>query len=290
MAVEKVVDKVNCPYCAESTRVIETRSPEPGRVARRRTCQACGSRFATTERISPDNLKVRKRSGSVEPFSRQKIARSILKAASGHTLLPAAVDAFVDRVVDRATPETSGLPIRAQDIGALVLECLNDNTDSVDVVRIRYAMVFLGRLGSLSAFRDVSDFEGWLEENYPPYDSPDLTTPGQIWVVKRDGKREPFELAKLERSVGVAAKGRGDDQAVRALATYVGHRVSVDLQGQSLVGTQQIAASVLRELMVRDKIAYLRYASITKRYTNSADFISEVRALAAIGATGETST
>lgn len=271
---------MQCPFCRDgSTRVTETRKPDPGTVQRRRLCPKCGQKFVTTERIATNEVQVQKRSGALERFSRQKIARSIIKAGSGQHLLPAVVDAFVERVVDQLATPADGAPIPTKDIGNLVLQSLDDNTDLTDVVRIRFAMVFLGRLGTPSAFADAREFKVWLEATYPHI--ADLMNNGidDVVVVKRNGKREPFDIKKLERSVGIAAKGRGNDETVRAFATEVGKRVLSDLTGQGIISSQQMAASALRELRAKDAIAYLRYASITKRYTDAADFLRETIAL-----------
>lgn len=271
---------VKCPYCREGeTRVTETRKPDPGTVQRRRLCPVCDQRFVTTERIATHEVQVRKRSGELEPFNRQKITRSIIKAGSGQHLLPAVVDAFVERVVDQLAPPADGAPIPTKEIGNLVLQSLDDNTDLTDVVRIRFAMVFLGRLGTPSAFEDAREFKVWLEANYPHVTDLMEGNVDDVIVVKRNGKREPFDIKKLERSVGIAAKGRGDDAQVRQFATDVGKEVLADLTGQAIIASQQMAASVLRELRTVDAVAYLRYASITKRYTEAADFLRETRAL-----------
>jgi transcriptional repressor NrdR len=270
-----------CPYCRNSeTRVIETRKPDLGTVKRRRVCPDCGRRFVTTERIATHEIQVRKRSGDLEPFARQKIARSIIKAGSGQHLLPAVVDAFVERVVDQLAPPTDGVPISTQEIGNLVLQSLDDNTNSTDVVRVRFAMVFLGRLDRQSAFADAHGLKLWLESNYPQLAELVDTGFDDVVVIKRNGQRESFDLNKLERSVGIAAKGRGTDQDVHAFATHVGEQVLADLSSQSIISSQQIAASVLHQLLARDEIAYLRYASITKRYASVLDFFREASFLA----------
>lgn len=271
---------MKCPNCRDGeTRVTETRKPDPGTVQRRRLCPACDYKFLTTERMATHELQVRKRSGELEPFKRQKIARSIIKAGSGQHLLPAVVDAFVERVVDQLAPPVDGTPIQTKEIGNLVLQSLDDNTDLTDVVRIRFAMVFLGRLGTPSSFEDARGFKVWLEANYPHVADLVKGSVEGVIVVKRNGKREPFDINKLERSVGIAAKGRGDDAEVRRFATDVGKEVLTDLTGQAIITSQQMAASVLRELRTVDSVAFLRYASITKRYTEAADFLLETSAL-----------
>jgi hypothetical protein len=68
-------------------------------------------------------------------------------------------------------------------------------------------------------FRKLKDFLDWLLE----YGEPRIAEPGSTssTVIKRNGRREPCELEKLTKGVGIAAKGRGTDAEVRNLATKV---------------------------------------------------------------------
>lgn len=273
---------MDCPFCAhEDTRVADSRKPTAGRVVRKRVCTACGARFKTTEHLSTDDLQVRKRDGSIEPFHRAKITNGITKAASGQALPPGVVDAFVDRVLDHIAPELPGLPVDSRLIGQLVLENLCDDSHETDVARVRFAMVFLGkRRSGGGGFKDASDVLTWLDENYPDGETDTDYRGLPMEVIKRDGRREEFILKKkLERSIGVAAKGRGDDERVHALATLVGAQVVEELRGQAIVSSQQIADQVLHALLGIDDIAYLRYASITKRYRSRWDLRTEIAAI-----------
>src|SRR5690625_3501843 len=75
-------DTVHCPFCRHpDSRVVDSRTAEDGSaIRRRRQCPECGRRFTTIESTS---LSVMKRSGVVEPFSRDKIISGVRKACQG---------------------------------------------------------------------------------------------------------------------------------------------------------------------------------------------------------------
>ena len=73
---------MNCPKCGDdTTKVVETRSAKAG-VRRRRRCKVCDFQFATSERFGISGISVTKKSGKVEPFSREKLRKGIAKANS----------------------------------------------------------------------------------------------------------------------------------------------------------------------------------------------------------------
>ena len=63
---------MHCPFCRHNdTRVLDSRVAEDGTsIRRRRQCPQCERRFTTLEQMQ---LVVVKRSGVVEPFSREKV-------------------------------------------------------------------------------------------------------------------------------------------------------------------------------------------------------------------------
>lgn len=71
---------MHCPFCRHpDSRVIDSRTSDDGlSIRRRRQCPECGRRFSTSETAS---LNVIKRSGVVEPFSRDKVVAGVRKAA-----------------------------------------------------------------------------------------------------------------------------------------------------------------------------------------------------------------
>jgi transcriptional repressor NrdR len=267
-----------CPSCGHETKVVDSRIDQLGR-ARRRRCPACGHPFSTVERVATEHLMVRKRDGRLEPFSRTKLVRGITLAARPYPLAPADINAFIDRVVQKLEPGAFGLPITSSEIGRMVLQELQDSRAVTDFVRIRYALVFLGRTTRTSGgFQGLRDFLDWLEDTYGPPAIADL--PNTPWrVVKRDGRVEPFQVSKLERGIRIVLKGRGTEREVNERAASIAKHVVDELKGQAIVTAQQIAGEVLKPLRKNDAMAYLRYASVAKRYRSTEDFWIESRAV-----------
>lgn len=268
-----------CPSCGdENTRVIDSRPDTLGR-ARQRRCMACGQRFSTVERVAIEDLMVRKRDGHLEPFSRAKLVWGVTRAARLYALPPADINAFIDRVVQKLQPGGQGLPIPSYEIGQTVLQELRDSRSITDVARIRYALVFLGRTTRASGgFQGLRDFLNWLHDTYGPLAATD--PPDTPWrVVKRDGHIEPFQLAKLEHGIRVVLRGRGTEREVNDRAAAIAYQVMQELQGQALVTAQQVAGEILKRLRKVDAMAYLRYASVAKRYRSVDDFWMEAHAL-----------
>ena len=71
-----------CPYCGfDESNVLESREAEDGKATRRRReCVKCSKRFTTYERVENITLKVIKKTGKVEDYSRDKLERCLEKA------------------------------------------------------------------------------------------------------------------------------------------------------------------------------------------------------------------
>jgi transcriptional repressor NrdR len=269
---------VNCPTCGASGRhdVKDTRPTVEGGIVRRRVCGTCGSRFKTVEAVAQQDLAVQKDDGSVVRFSEESIRRGIRKAA----ILTSPASRFEGKLeqavaaVTRAVRRRSSATVDSRTIGSLVLKELR----RVDpATHIRFALVHLGRRDQQSheGWSDVNDVRAWLLETYPDlqYYRPPK---GLAEVVKKDGSRVSFDAKKLERSIGVASKGRGQSDAdVQRFASDVARAVERSLGDQPLVTSGQIAAEILHALRKRDHVAFLRYASTAKGYVSAEDYEAE---------------
>lgn len=136
-----------CPFCRHSdSRVIDSRTADDGlSIRRRRQCPECGGRFSTTETAS---LSVIKRSGVVEPFSREKIVSGVRKACQGRPVTDADL-AVLAQQVEEAIRATGVSQIDANEIGLSILPPLK-NLD--EVAYLRFASVYQG-------FESLDDFE-----------------------------------------------------------------------------------------------------------------------------------
>jgi transcriptional repressor NrdR len=103
--------------------------------------------------------------------------------------------------------------------------------------------------------------------------------PISLFVVKRDGRREPFKREKLAQGVQLACAKRPVSQEV--IETLVG-QVESDLyaMGKAEIESNVIGAMVMDELRTLDDVAYVRFASVYRRFEDVealAEEISEFR-------------
>lgn len=86
-------------------------------------------------------------------------------------------------------------------------------------------------------------------------------------VVKKDGRRQEFDPAKLRQKLRVALTKRpvGEAQIDALIA-----RVEADLMslGTAEVSTEQVGEAVLKELKDLDEVAYIRFASVYRQFTD----------------------
>lgn len=142
---------MHCPFCRHpDSRVVDTRSSDDGlSIRRRRQCPRCERRFTTTESAS---LLVVKRSGVVEPFSRDKVIEGVKKACQGRPVTDADL-ATVAQSVEEAIRATGVSQIDANDIGLAVLPPLRELDE---VAYLRFASVY-------QAFESLEDFESAID-------------------------------------------------------------------------------------------------------------------------------
>ncbi len=89
-------------------------------------------------------------------------------------------------------------------------------------------------------------------------------------VLKKDGKREPFDRAKLERAVGHACRKR-DIDAARIGQLVSGIQRQLETRGDD-VTTDDIGQAVMDGLKGLDHVAYIRFASVYKDFSEAGDF------------------
>jgi transcriptional repressor NrdR len=91
-----------------------------------------------------------------------------------------------------------------------------------------------------------------------------------LTVIKKDGKREPFDRSKLERAIGHACRKR-DISADRIDRLVSGVQRQLETRGDE-VASAQIGEAVMAGLKTLDHVAYIRFASIYKDFTDPGDF------------------
>lgn len=143
---------MHCPFCRHpDSRVIDSRTSDDGlSIRRRRQCPECGRRFSTTETAS---LTVIKRSGVVEPFSREKVVSGVRKACQGRPVTDSDL-ALLAQQVEESVRSTGQAQLDANDIGLAVLPHLRKLDE---VAYLRFASVY-------QAFESLEDFDSAIAE------------------------------------------------------------------------------------------------------------------------------
>jgi len=93
----------------------------------------------------------------------------------------------------------------------------------------------------------------------------------EVAVVKSGGRREAFDRSKIEQSVALACRKRGLAQE-RIDQLVSGIQRQVEIAGESEVPSARIGAMVMEGLRQLDSVAYIRFASVYRDFSEARDF------------------
>ena len=90
-------------------------------------------------------------------------------------------------------------------------------------------------------------------------------------VIKRNGKKTPFDRDKLSKSMLMALRKRqiDDDAIERALNGIVRQ---LESNGENDINSKLIGELVMNALAQIDNVAYIRYASVYRNFREASDF------------------
>ena len=93
----------------------------------------------------------------------------------------------------------------------------------------------------------------------------------ELTVVKSEGRREPFDRVKLERSLAIALRKRPVmPERVDKLLSSIQRQL--ETSGESEVTSNIIGEKVMEGLKALDTVAYIRFASVYKDFAEARDF------------------
>jgi transcriptional repressor NrdR len=93
----------------------------------------------------------------------------------------------------------------------------------------------------------------------------------ELTVLKSEGRREPFDREKLDRSVAIACRKRQID-ATKIEKLVSGIQRQLETLGDSEVESAKIGEYVMEGLKGLDTVAYIRFASVYKEFAEAKDF------------------
>jgi transcriptional repressor NrdR len=93
----------------------------------------------------------------------------------------------------------------------------------------------------------------------------------ELTVVKSANRREPFDRTKLERSIEIACRKRpvSPDRIDRLVSSI---QRQMETSGESEMASARIGEMVMEGLKALDPVAYIRFASVYKDFTEARDF------------------
>ena len=99
-------------------------------------------------------------------------------------------------------------------------------------------------------------------------------------VVKRDGRREPFDRTKLEKGIQRALEKRPvSTSMVDQIVNEIEDEAYTKGKATREISTTELGELVLQRLHAVDKVAYIRFASVYKHFNNLDEFINDVNKL-----------
>lgn len=128
---------MQCPFCRHhDTRVLDSRAADDGTaIRRRRQCLECERRFTTVEQVT---LAVVKRSGTTEPFSREKVISGVRKACQGRPVSDSDL-ARLGQQVEESIRASGAAEVPSHEVGMATLPPLRELDE---VAYLRFASVY----------------------------------------------------------------------------------------------------------------------------------------------------
>lgn len=109
-------------------------------------------------------------------------------------------------------------------------------------------------------------------ERFTTYESPELVMP---WVIKNDGTREPFNEDKLRGGLKRALEKRPvSPEQIEAAVTHIKQRLRAS--GEREVHSREVGEAVMQALHSLDQVAYVRFASVYRRFEDIDQFRAEL--------------
>ncbi|MEE1315391.1 MAG: transcriptional regulator NrdR [Faecalimonas sp.] len=140
---------MKCPYCgSRDSKVIDSRAAEDGSlIRRRRSCDECGKRFTTYEKIETIPLIVIKKDNTREQYEREKIESGILQACYKLEISADDIQRTIDDI-ETAIFQLEDKEIPTSVIGEIVMDKLKELHE---VAYVRFASIY-------REFKDVNTF------------------------------------------------------------------------------------------------------------------------------------
>jgi len=99
-------------------------------------------------------------------------------------------------------------------------------------------------------------------------------------VIKRDGRREPFSMDKIEQGIQRSMQKRPVSQKdIEEMLHAIEDEAALISKNSREIHAEEIGEMVLKKLYELDGVAYVRFASVYRMFDNVDEFINEIEKL-----------
>src|SRR5690349_7390048 len=114
------------------------------------------------------------------------------------------------------------------------------------------------------------------KRRYTTYERVDESLP---MVVKKDGRREPFDRTKILSGLKKACEKRPISVAtIEAVTDRIEKRIQE--LGETEIPSREVGEQIMKELHNLDQVAYVRFASVYREFKDIDQFMDELKVLA----------
>jgi transcriptional repressor NrdR len=140
---------MKCPNCGHlENKVVDSRlNKECTIIRRRRSCESCGQRFTTYERLEVNMPMLIKKDGRREAYDREKVVSGLKKACEKRPVSMSDIDEFVDSL-EKKLQDMGEREVSTQWVGERMMEGL---AQLDEVAYVRFASVY-------RQFKDINEF------------------------------------------------------------------------------------------------------------------------------------
>ncbi len=93
----------------------------------------------------------------------------------------------------------------------------------------------------------------------------------ELTIIKRSGRRAPFEREKLVRSISIALRKRPvDPERIERMVSGIVRQL--ESMGETELASNVVGEIVMKALKALDEVAYVRYASVYRDFRETQDF------------------
>jgi transcriptional repressor NrdR len=140
---------MKCPNCGHlENKVVDSRlNKECTIIRRRRSCESCGQRFTTYERLEVNMPMLIKKDGRREAYDREKIVSGLKKACEKRPVSMSDIDEFVDSL-EKKLQDMGEREVPTEWVGEQMMEGL---AQLDEVAYVRFASVY-------RQFKDINEF------------------------------------------------------------------------------------------------------------------------------------